>query len=116
MPEGAVYVWRPSVFGNPFVGERAVEAFRLWVEWRTATAGQVAAQVCRISRDKHAVDFPYWPGVMFRKPTALLNRLEELRGKDLCCFCALDHACHADVLLELANESTPTPPQDGERE
>jgi hypothetical protein len=28
--------------------------------------------------------------------------LPELRGKDLVCWCAPD-ACHADVLLELAN-------------
>lgn len=27
----------------------------------------------------------------------------ELRGKDLCCFCALDKPCHADVLLAAAN-------------
>ena len=29
--------------------------------------------------------------------------LAELRGKDLACWCAPDEACHADVLLELAN-------------
>lgn len=31
------------------------------------------------------------------------KRLAELRGKNLACWCALDAACHADVLLELAN-------------
>lgn len=31
----------------------------------------------------------------------------ELRGKDLMCFCPLDQPCHADVLLEIANQ-TPT--------
>jgi len=28
----------------------------------------------------------------------------ELRGKNLACWCALDQPCHADVLLELANQ------------
>lgn len=28
---------------------------------------------------------------------------QELRGKDLCCWCPLDQPCHADVLLEIAN-------------
>jgi len=28
----------------------------------------------------------------------------ELAGKDLACWCPLDQPCHADVLLELANE------------
>lgn len=27
----------------------------------------------------------------------------ELTGKNLACFCSLDHPCHADVLLKLAN-------------
>lgn len=26
-----------------------------------------------------------------------------LRGADLACWCRLDHACHADILLEIAN-------------
>lgn len=33
------------------------------------------------------------------------NNLEELRGKNLACFCPLDfHYCHADVLLFFANK------------
>jgi len=28
---------------------------------------------------------------------------QELRGRDLACYCAPDVACHADVLLEIAN-------------
>ena len=30
--------------------------------------------------------------------------IEELRGKNLCCWCPLDKACHADILLKIANE------------
>ena len=30
--------------------------------------------------------------------------LAQLRGKDLACFCPLDQPCHADILLELAND------------
>jgi Domain of unknown function (DUF4326) len=30
-----------------------------------------------------------------------------LTGRDLACWCPLDQPCHADVLLELANEATP---------
>jgi hypothetical protein len=28
----------------------------------------------------------------------------ELRGRDLACYCPLDEPCHADVLIEVANE------------
>jgi Domain of unknown function (DUF4326) len=31
--------------------------------------------------------------------------LHSLRGKNLACWCALDVACHADVLLRLANHA-----------
>jgi len=30
--------------------------------------------------------------------------LKDLRGKNLACWCALGRPCHADVLLEMANE------------
>ena len=36
-----------------------------------------------------------------------LERLAELRGRDLACWCSLDQPCHADVLLELANADEP---------
>jgi hypothetical protein len=29
---------------------------------------------------------------------------EQLRGHDLACYCPLDEPCHADVLLDVANE------------
>lgn len=33
----------------------------------------------------------------------------ELRGKNLACWCPLDQPCHADVLLEIANRPLPSP-------
>ena len=77
MPEGAVYVGRPTKWGSQFyIGgsltrERAVAMYRRWLgraDWLD---------------------------------------LEELRGKDLACWCRLDQECHADVLLELANQPPP---------
>lgn len=32
------------------------------------------------------------------------SNIHELRGKNLSCWCPLDCKCHADVLLELANQ------------
>lgn len=75
MPEGAVYVGRPTKWGNmfPLSGysrDEAVRRFRI-----------VAESTARLD--------PNW--------------LAPLRGRDLACFCPLDHPCHADALLELAN-------------
>lgn len=76
MPEGVVYVGRPSVWGNPF---NSVHSFRAWLAGTLPSA-------------------PHGE----RRET-LLARLPELRGKDLACWCAPRAACHADVLIELAN-------------
>ncbi len=37
-------------------------------------------------------------------PATIAAARQELRGKNLACFCRLDEVCHADVLLKLANE------------
>jgi len=76
MPKGAVYVGRPSKWGNPFLveegrsHEECVERYRRWLYWHQG----------KIEVVKQA-----------------------LRGKDLACWCPLDQPCHADVLLEIAN-------------
>ena len=72
--EGAVYVGRGSVWGNPFIlgkdGSRAIviAKFHEYAKWR-------------LSRE------PEW--------------LAPLKGKDLSCYCA-PQACHADVLAQLS--------------
>ncbi|SLN36974.1 hypothetical protein AQS8620_01335 [Aquimixticola soesokkakensis] len=35
----------------------------------------------------------------------LIDGIEELRGKDLACWCPLDQPCHADVLIRWANQT-----------
>ena len=44
------------------------------------------------------------PALRFACEVAPLLDVSPLRGKNLACFCPLDHPCHADVLLELANQ------------
>ncbi len=77
-PPGAVYIGRPTKWGNPFVigkdGTRE-DVIRKYEDW--------------------VVTQPH-----------LMQALHELRGKDLVCFCA-PQGCHGDVLLRLANEVDP---------
>ena len=77
MPEGAVFVGRPTKWGNPFV----VGDF-----YRTRGSA-VAAYRAAFAGSNHP---PF-------------DQLEELRGKDLVCWCPLYTPCHAYVLLEWAN-------------
>lgn len=72
--EGAVYVGRPSKWGNPYkIGPRCtrLQAIALF--------------------ENYLVN------------SGLLKDIAQLRGKDLICWCAPE-ACHADILLKLANE------------
>ena len=85
MPEGAIYVGRPSRWGNVVsIGEilTSESGFLL-----TVTPG-IAVNIYR-TYIFHSV--------------RLDTFLAPLRGHDLACWCPLDQPCHADVLLELAN-------------
>lgn len=101
MPEGAVNVCRPTIFGNPFVGERAVEAYREWLL-------RVSTGVGLIARLFDVVVTGKLRGNPWATAGSVVKRLPELRGKSLACYCSPGQACHGDVLLELANqEQTP---------
>lgn len=75
MPAGAVYVGRPTKWGNPFIiGRDGLNA-------ETAVAFY----------QQHVFD-------------ELRHDLDELRGKNLVCWCPIEAKhCHADILLRLAN-------------
>lgn len=78
-PPNAVIISRPSKWGNPFKIDAehdrpaVVTLFRKWIK----------------GDDPQAV--------------TLRAEIEELRGKDLLCFCPVPGPCHGDVLMELAN-------------
>jgi hypothetical protein len=97
MPEGAVYVGRPGVFGNPFQHPDKALAVRLFRCWLTGSM-----------RSLDLIDdrFRCICGkqlLIYRRDHLRRYGLPALRGKDLACWCRLGQPCHADVLLELAN-------------
>ena len=87
MPEGAVYVGRPTIWGNPF--ETATE-FRTLLEAILGISGQSQFHQTNL------VDFAH--------VHRIASHIYELRDKQLACWCDLNHECHADVLCELANQ------------
>jgi hypothetical protein len=100
MPEGAVYVGRPTKWGNPFAKPDAIESGYATEEtWR--------AFVVECFHDwlgpSHS-GRDWWQGPKSDNArAAILGSIGSLRGKDLACWCRLDQPCHADVLLEIAN-------------
>lgn len=112
LPTGAVVVSRPSKWGNPYrVGELVQRESALWPYLVRAIYGLVESPPVtgfvqiKPYRTATVVDaYAWW---LYEQPSLMLS-LDELRGKDLVCWCPLSSPCHADVLLELANP-TPTP-------
>ena len=87
IPPDAVYVGRPSKWGNPMTIK---EVTRLFPSYDKFEAHQAAKE---------------WYRTYLAVPEndVLRSCLYELKGKDLVCWCA-PLPCHADVLLELANK------------
>lgn len=108
MSEGAVYVGRPSKWGNPFqVGEVVapelmpylVLLMKLLNNRPDVLHGLTNVRL-NVPRDA-ATLYELW---LVEQPDLMLS-VSELSGRDLVCWCPLDAPCHADVLLELANGS-----------
>lgn len=99
MPEGAVYVGRPSKWGNPY---RWTEYARVPLDLDDGAVIPPARRRSWAVNDFRAAMDPEFGFRVGQYPTAEEIRTE-LRGRDLVCWCPLDQPCHADVLLEIAN-------------
>lgn len=78
-PEGAIYVGRPSPWGNPFKLPEKCDAAK---------------------RDAVIAQYEEW---LLSQPVLVLQVKQALAGKHLVCWC-VPRRCHADVLLRIANE------------
>ena len=82
LPENTIYIGRGSKWGNPYSHLEGTKAL-FKVE----------------SRDEAIQAYKEY----LNGNTELLDSLEELRGKNLICYCS-PSKCHGDILLELANK------------
>ena len=99
-PDGAVVVARPSRWGNPFTIAGALES-------QFAETTEHARTLCVeafASCIAHGRWSPWWAENAATRFDWMDCHLDELQGRDLACWCPLDQPCHADVLLELANQ------------
>lgn len=96
MPDNTVKVDRSTKWGNPFVvgkdGSRdeCVDYF-----------------ICMLGGHVVLTTTPGVDGQIDYLKHARRNK-RFLRGKNLACWCPLNKRCHADVLLEIANQSPTT--------
>ena len=110
MPEGAVYVGRPSRWGNSAKAGDCAEC--RWGQHEGAHQPMSAADAVweyRIGWEA-SVDAESFVASLTPEENRMLgvsgrtvDLFADIRGRDLACWCPLDRPCHADVLLDLAN-------------
>lgn len=97
LPLNAKSVARPGPWGNPF---------------RVGNELQLVTYPPELTNAGFGCSMPITPELavaLYRawqvcRPTNVEEIRGNLAGFDLACWCPLDQPCHADVLLELANE------------
>lgn len=93
IPPGAIYVGRPSKWGNPFpIGP---------IKCGHPDCGPGAHGV--ITREMAIAQYRNWLAGMLKADPEFLA---PLRGKDLVCWCS-PKPCHADVIMEMATGDGP---------
>lgn len=109
MPEGAVYVGRPTKWGNPYTVGQQYFTNPLPYALPTGPGVRQSTDLLKVEICQTKAQCVRWFKEWLLVATAdlCINRLNlsELCGKDLACWCPLDKPCHADVLLELANSN-----------
>lgn len=107
MPTGAVYVGRPTMWGNPYWDIKrygldlclALFADTARGIWDPATVPSGSPDMWWTWLYANHME---WLKRIGHKPVESARL--DLKGHDLACWCPLNHRCHADILLEIANQ------------
>jgi hypothetical protein len=91
MPAGAVYVGRPTRWGNP------------WYLAPRGTAGQGDPTAVGGPVPDRAEAVRRYRRWLAGQPALVAAARRELAGRALVCWCPLDRPCHAEVLWQVAN-------------
>ena len=83
LPEGTVSVCRPGRWGNPYPTAKKFE-------WTLKAILECQPPQCETAEIRHMI--------------RIAENLNLLSGKNLACWCKVGEECHADVLIDLANQ------------
>lgn len=112
MPSGAVYVGRPTRWANPFGfalapsgREKRLVHLPSGRPIKMLGIFDVVTSDPAKRRYNCTEAFEMWIDGQSDEARSVLDAtMFCLRGLDLVCWCPLDHPCHADVLLRIANQ------------
>lgn len=105
MPPNTIYVGRSTplahCYGNPFKeGEPLTKDMQRWVKQAARKWGIKIGEPLT----KHQAVLMHREYLQENEGTMIGDLIkQELRGKNLACWCALNEPCHADNLLEFVN-------------
>lgn len=97
MPANTIYVGRPTKFGNPYKPVDYLKSLQgVHQLQKIPTIDLTNSKFYEFCVDafKHYIE---------SNPELMSLVKKELKGRNLSCFCPLDQPCHADMLLEIAN-------------
>ncbi len=113
LPKGTVCVTRGTAFGNPFrlIGDmvyvdaghrrKILSPWVIFLDGGGHNAKEVVELFKSMLLDPNSHDVE--PEIRERFKL-MRERIGELKGHNLACFCNLSDCCHGDVLLKLANQ------------
>ncbi len=92
MPANTIYVGRPTKYGNP-------------VNWKDGVDEGYSESSAKYLAKKFYKDWLLGLEKFNTKavPPTIEDIKQELKGKNLACFCNENQDCHADILLSIAN-------------
>lgn len=86
IPEGCIYVGRPTIWGNP-----------------AKIGSEYNGRIIEDNMDAVEAFYQYCIQMATENPYGFAAWIRPLVGKDVCCWCSPDQRCHADVLLYFAS-------------
>ena len=112
MPENAVYVGRPTKWGNPFkldedgfiVYFSKDKLFKDGDPWRYWSYSGGFSEHDIVDLYRMWIKGRLRSDKVLGSPPKISEIKEELKGKDLVCWCHLDKPCHADLLIKICHE------------
>lgn len=104
LPPDTIYVGRPTMWGNPFMDRPGIGHARSVILHAKWLEGRIGARMLEESMRFSLGEIEALDRLRLR----VIDRLPDLAGKHLACWCPLTSDwCHAETLLQLARAAGP---------